>query len=161
MRLPIACAALLLVFAAASPPAFAQEPPDNAAITKVVMEETDRFFARDYAGWAALFVQAPSATQVWNNADGSYTYRKGWETISAQIRAFMTSNPQPDRTPMARENVQIRHYGNAAFVTFDKYLGDRRTAKPIREIRVVEKVGNEWKIVCVAAFMDHVTAAVN
>jgi hypothetical protein len=98
----------------------------------------------------------PNATQAWNNADGSYTHRLGWQTISARIREFMQNNPQPDRTPMARENFMIRHYGTAAFVTFDKYLGDRATAKPIREVRVLEKQGNDWKIVCVVALMDHV-----
>jgi hypothetical protein len=157
MRLIVGFVALLALQAAA--PAWAQGSADDAAITRVVMVETERFFARDYNGWASLFVQVPNATQVWNNADGSYTYRLGWETISARIREFMKNNPKPDTTPMHRENVMIRHYGNAAFVTFDKYLGDRKTAKPIREIRVVERQGAEWKIVCVAAFMDHVKAA--
>jgi hypothetical protein len=139
-----------------APAVRAQSAADEEAIKRVLLAETDRFFARDYDGWAATFVQVPNATQVWNNADGSYTHRLGWETISARIRDFMTANPQPDRTPMWRENFQIRHYGDAAFVTFDKYMGDRQTAKPIREVRVVERQGGEWKIVCVAAFMDHV-----
>jgi hypothetical protein len=155
LRIAVALACLLAPSAA-----FAQGNPDDAAITKVVMAETDRFFARDYAGWASLFVQIPNATQAWNNADGSYTHRLGWDTISARIREFMQNNPQPDKTPMARENFQIRNYGNAAFVTFDKYLGDRATVKPIREVRVLEKQGNEWKIVCVVALMDHVKPAV-
>ena len=134
-------AAAVLTFAGAMPSrAAAQGHADDAAITKVVMAETDRFFARDYEGWASLFVQVPNTTQVWNNPDGSYTHRQGWDTISARIREFMQKNPKPDTTPMWRENVMIRHYGNAAFVTFDKYLGDRKTAKPIREIRVVERL---------------------
>jgi hypothetical protein len=159
MRLVRIFVALVLLLSVQAGTTLAQGSADDAAITRVVMAETDRFFARDYAGWSALFVQVPNATQVWNNADGSYTHRLGWDTISERIREFMRNNPQPDTTPMARENFNIRHYGNAAFVTFDKYLGDRRTAKPIREIRVVERQGNEWKIVCVAAFMDHVKPA--
>ena len=160
MRTIVVVVALLFLQAGVVPaPALGQGHADDAAITRVVMAETDRFFARDFDGWAALFVQVPNATQVWNNADGSYTHRQGWDTISARIREFMKNNPQPDNTPMWRENVKIRHYGEAAFVTFDKYLGDRKTAKPIREIRVVERQGNEWKIVCVAAFMDHVKSA--
>jgi hypothetical protein len=137
-------------------PVSAQSAADDEAIRKVLIAETDRFFARDYNGWAATFVQVPNATQVWNNADGTYTHRLGWDTISARIREFMQKNPNPDKTPMWRENFLIRHYGGqAAFVTFDKYMGDRKTAKPIREIRVVERQGGEWKIVCVAAFIDH------
>jgi hypothetical protein len=135
--------------------ASAQGQADEEAIKRVVLAETDRFFARDYDGWASTFVQVPDATQVWNNSDGSYTHRLGWETIGARVREFMKNNPAPDKTPMWRENFHIRHYGGAAFVTFDKYLGDRRTAKPIREVRVVERQGAEWKIVCVAAFIDH------
>jgi hypothetical protein len=135
--------------------ALAQSQADQEAIRRVLIAETDRFFARDFNGWAATFVQVPNAAQVWNNADGSYTYRLGWETISARIRDFMNANPAPDQTPLTRENFNIRFYGDAAFVTFDKYMGDRKTAKPVREIRVVERQGGEWKIVCVAAFIDH------
>lgn len=128
---------------------------DEEAIKQVLLAETDLFFARDYDGWANTFVQEPEAIQIWNNEDGSYTNRLGWETISRNVRAFMEANPEPNTTPMWRENFAIRHYGDVAFVTFDKYMGDRETARPIKEIRVVENVGGEWKIVCVAAFIDY------
>ena len=144
-----------------APEALAQGQADEDAIKKVLLAETDRFFARDFDGWASTFVQVPAAVQAWNNADGSYTHRLGWATISERIRAFMKGNPKPDTTPMWRENFVIRHYGNAAFVTFDKWLGDRKTAKPIHEVRVVERQGNEWKIVCVVALMDHVKPALD
>jgi hypothetical protein len=136
----------------------AQSKADEEAIKSVLLAETDLFFARDYQGWAATFVHVSNATQVWNNSDGSYTHRVGWDIISARIEAFMKSNPKPDTTPLWRENFNIRHYGDAAFVTFDKYMGDRETAKPIREIRVVERQGDAWKIVCVVAFIDHLKA---
>jgi hypothetical protein len=157
--LPTIAACATLYTAAVAPAAYAQTSKDEEAIRRVVVDETDRFFARDFDGWAATFVQVPNATQAWNNADGSYTHRLGWDTISQRIREFMKNNPTPDRTPLHRENFAFRHYGTAAFVTFDKYIGDRRTAKPVREIRVVERVGGEWKIVCVAAYIDHVKAA--
>lgn len=144
-----------------APRTLAQSPGDEDAIRRVLTAETDRFFARDFDGWAATFVQVPAAAQAWNNADGTYTHRLGWETISARIREFMKNNPAPDKTPIWRENFNIRHYGNAAFVTFDKYLGDRKTAKPIREIRVVERQGAEWKIVCVVALIDHLKPALD
>jgi hypothetical protein len=150
-----------LLVAALAPAAAAQSAADEEAIRKVLLAETDRFFARDFTAWASTFVQVPAAIQAWNNADGTYTHRLGWETISARIREFMTKNPTPDKTPMWRENFVFRHYGDAAFVTFDKYLGDRKTAKPIREIRVVERQGNEWKIVCVVALMDHLKPAMD
>jgi hypothetical protein len=161
MRRPLKIIAVCVTLStvAVATAGFAQTSADEEAIKRVVIAETDRFFARDFDGWAATFVHVPGATQAWNNADGSYTHRLGWDTISQRIREFMTKNPAPDRTPLHRENFTFRHYGNAAFVTFDKYIGDRRTAKPVREIRVVERVGAEWKIVCVAAFIDHVKAA--
>ena len=155
MRLVSVLAMFISAHTAMVTPVLAQSAADDEAIKRVLIAETDRFFARDYDGWAATFVQVPSATQVWNNADGTYTHRLGWDTIGARIREFMKNNPNPDKTPMWRENFNIRHYGQAAFVTFDKYMGDRKTAKPIREIRVVERQGAEWKIVCVAAFIDH------
>ena len=155
MKKIFACIILLGISAGILAPAtMAQQAKDEEAIKSVILAETDLFFARDFDGWAATFVQEPSATQVWNNADGTYTFRHGWETISERIAAFMKGNPEPDKTPMWRENFDIRYYGDAAFVTFDKYLGDR-DAKPIRELRVVEREGDAWKIVCVAVYMDH------
>ena len=144
-----------------APPALAQSPGDEDAIRRVLLAETDRFFARDFDGWASTFVQVPAAVQAWNNADGTYTHRLGWDTISARIREFIKNNAAPDTRPMVRENFVFRHYGNAAFVTFDKYIGDRKTVKPIREIRVVERVGAEWKIVCLVALMDHLKPALD
>jgi hypothetical protein len=160
MKLLLVLATVLVTHASTLPIGLrAQGAADEEAIKRVVLAETDHFFARNFDAWAATFVHVPEATQVWNNADGSYTHRQGWETIGARIREFMQNNTAPDRTPMVRDNFHIRHYGDAAFVTFDKYLGDRATAKPIREIRVVERQGGEWKIVCVAAFMDHLKPA--
>ena len=144
-----------------APAALAQSPGDEEAIRRVLLAETDRFFARDFDGWASTFVQVPAAVQAWNNADGTYTHRLGWDTISARIREFIKNNPAPDTRPMVRENFVFRHYGNAAFVTFDKYIGDRKTVKPIREIRVVERQGAEWKIVCLVALMDHLKPALD
>ena len=144
-----------------APAAQAQNQADEDAIKRVLLAETDRFFARDFDGWASTFVQVPAAVQAWNNADGSYTHRLGWATISERIREFMKNNPKPDTTPMWRENFVIRHSGNAAFVTFDNWLGNRQTAKPIHEVRVVERQGSEWKIVCVVALMDHVKPALD
>jgi hypothetical protein len=157
MKVLMLVVALLVAQAGLLPaPARAQGgAADEDAIKRVLLAETDHFFARNFDAWAATFVKVPAATQVWNNADGSYTHRIGWDTISVRVREFMKTNPQPDKTPLHRENFSIRHYGDAAFVTFDKYMGDRRTAKPIREVRVVERQGGEWKIVCVAAFIDH------
>ncbi len=134
-------------------PAFTEE--DEAAIETVLLAETDYFFARDYEGWASTFVEAPEAFQIWNNADGSYTYAKGWETISSNVKSFMEANPEPDDTALHREDFTIRPYGDAAFVTFVKYMGDLETANPVQEVRVVERMDGEWKIVCVAAFMDY------
>ena len=144
-----------------APPALAQSPGDEDAIRRVLLAETDRFFARDFDGWASTFVHVPAAVQAWNNADGSNTYRLGWDTISARIREFIKNNPKPDTRPMTRENFVFRHYGNAAFVSFDKYIGDRKVVKPIREIRVVERLGAEWKIVCLVALMDHLKPALD
>ena len=104
----------------------------------------------------STFVEAPEAFQIWNNDDGTYTYAKGFDTISSNVEAFMNENPDADETPLHREGFSIRPYGSeAAFVTFVKYMGDRETAKPVQEVRVVEKIDGEWKIVLVAAYMDY------
>jgi hypothetical protein len=133
----------------------AQTAADEEAIKKVVLAETDFFFARDYKGWESTFAQASGAVQIWNNSDGSYTHAIGWQTISENVRAFMEEHPEPDTTPLFRENFTFQHFGHVALVTFDKYMGDREKVKPIKEIRVVERQDGKWKIVCVAAFSNY------
>ena len=54
-----------------APAAQAQNQADEDAIKRVLLAETDRFFARDFDGWASTFVQVPAAVQAWNNADGT------------------------------------------------------------------------------------------
>jgi len=131
---------------------------DMEAIQNIVIEETHRFFAKDYDGWADTFVPASNAFQIWNNADGSYTYAMGWETISNNVREFIEANPEVDTTPLRFDNFSYRFYGDAAFVTYEKYMGDG-DVKPVKEIRVVERDNGAWKIVCVAAFVDYVVPA--
>jgi hypothetical protein len=157
MRTLVKYAAFCLIGAALLDPALsrAQGTADEEAIKKVLLAETDFFFARDYQGWESTFADAPGAIQIWNNSDGSYTHAIGFQTISKNVRAFMQSHPEPDTTPLFRDNFAFQHFGNAALVTFDKYMGDREKAKPIKEIRVVEKREGKWKIVCVAAFVNY------
>jgi hypothetical protein len=64
-----------------APAAWAQNQADEEAIKRVVIAETDKFFARDFDGWAATLIGS-GTTQAWNNNDGSYTHRLGWATIS-------------------------------------------------------------------------------
>lgn len=151
-----ACFGFILSLTSCSP---AFNGQDEEAIRNLVMEETFQFFARDYQGWADTFVPASNAFQIWNNADGSYTHAMGWETISTNVRAFIEDNPDPDTTPLRFDNFSIRPYGEAAFVTYDKFMGEGVDVKPVKEIRIVEKYDGVWKIVCVAAFVDYTTPA--
>jgi hypothetical protein len=42
----------------------AQSAADDEAIKRVLLAETDHFFARNFEAWAATFVQVPSATRT-------------------------------------------------------------------------------------------------
>lgn len=132
-----------------------QGPADENAIKQVILEETQRFFARDYAGWSQTLVPDADVLQVWNNDDGTYAQAQGWDTISSNVRSFIEENPEPDKTTLRFEDFRYRFYGDAAFVTYLKYMGDAEDPTPVREIRVVEKHDGSWKIVCVAAFVDY------
>ncbi|MEO1588080.1 MAG: hypothetical protein AAFS00_12385, partial [Bacteroidota bacterium] len=72
---------------------------------------------------------------------------------------MVIDNSEPLTNLVYRDNFTYRYYGEGAYVTFDQYLGDKALVQPSKEVRVLEKVNGEWKIICVAAFGDYSDAA--
>ncbi len=138
---------------------------EKQLILSVIEAETDCFFRRDYACWQDKFIHADYANQVWSNADGSFDASVGWEDINKNLGKFIKENPaepEPAGTSshpvIIRKNMNFKFYGNnAAHVTWDQFNSDSKQAYYLRskEIRLMEKVGGEWKIVNVSAFWDY------
>jgi hypothetical protein len=138
---------------------------EKRLILAVIEAETDCFFRRDYDCWQDKFVHTDYANQVWSNADGSFDASVGWDNINQNLGKFIKENPAESETEgtsshpvIIRKNMNFKFYGdNAAHVTWDQFNSDINETYYLqsKEIRLMEKVGRQWKIVNVSAFWDY------
>jgi hypothetical protein len=120
---------------------FAQEreSQQKVAIKKVIENETQFFLERDYDQWANSWVHEPYIS--WSGADptGCETVL-GWEPLSKRIKDIFDQYPDPPTANFQKTNYCIRVHGKMAFVTF---VEDGNSS-----IRVLERHGKKWKLVC-------------
>ncbi|MDH4058883.1 MAG: hypothetical protein OEU76_08960, partial [Cyclobacteriaceae bacterium] len=121
---------------------------DEAAIKSLIENETKSFFEIDQKGWENLWAHVPYA--FWSFADTTDVNSfSGWEDIHAGFdNYFKTSKPSPAK--VNREWHHIKIHGNFAYVRFTQLVKDDNIKRPSQaEVRVLEKINGEWKIVCV------------
>lgn len=133
---------------------------DKKAIMETIQKETDRFYARDYAGWKDTYVHDKSTMQGWSNEDGTFDVNIGWETVNASIEKYIKENPVPTgkKRRVERRNLNYKFYGDlACYLTWDQYQENRDGNKFFysKEIRIMEKQNGQWKIAGQAAFWDY------
>lgn len=140
------------------------ENAEKASIMKVIEAETDCFFKRDYDCWQNQFTHTDYSYQAWSNADGTFDASVGWNTIEKNLGKYIKENPQEkeeagsSHPKVVRKNIKVKFYGNeAAHLTWDQYNSDRTNSYFLqsKEVRLMEKINNEWKIVNVSAFWNY------
>ena len=133
---------------------------EKKAINATIEKETQSFFARDYEAWKSNYAQTDYAFQAWSNDDGSFDSNVGWDDINKQIGKYITDNPEPvsSHPKVERKNMLYKFYGdNVAYLTWDQFNSDKpeKNFHHSKEVRLMEKINGEWKIVCVSAFWDY------
>ncbi len=139
------------------------EEAELAAIMNVIEDETTCFFARDYECWKKHWVNEDYAFQAWNNDDGTYDAKVGWSEIDRRTGNYIKDHPVTlggtlGHPNVERLNLRKRFYGDqVAHLTWEQYNSDdtEETYQISQEVRLMEKVAGEWKIVTVAAFWDY------
>lgn len=124
-------------------PIFGQEKlsKEEAAIKKVIEDETDYFYAADFENWSNCYVHSSMTAFSWMSPSAnkdSFGMLQGWEDISKNIKAYMEMNGKRDN-PSKKSEYQFRVTGDMAFVTFNE------DGNPMQS-RVLEKVKGQWKI---------------
>ncbi|MDQ6479582.1 hypothetical protein [Dyadobacter sp. LHD-138] len=133
---------------------------EKKAIAATIEKETQSFFARDYEAWKSNYAQTDYAFQAWSNDDGTFDSNVGWEDINKQIGKYIAENPEPvsSHPKVERKNMLYKFYGdNVAYLTWDQFNSDKpeKYFHHSKEVRLMEKINGEWKIVCVSAFWDY------
>lgn len=117
---------------------------ERAAILNVLNGETTAAFTRDYESWAGYWVQEPYVSKTYMNfADSSLTENLGWEAVNDFLVDYFTAHPEPDPLPVPLKDIDVRLYGEGAWVSYaqnDPARGRKR------ETRLMERVGGKWKI---------------
>lgn len=140
------------------------EELETSKIIKVIEEETRCFFLRDYDCWQNQFTHTDYSYQAWSNSDGTFDASVGWDAIEKNLGKYIKENPSdPEEAGSShpivkRENIKVKFYGNAAaHLTWDQYNSDRSQQYFLhsKEVRLMEKVGEDWKIVNVSAFWNY------
>ena len=123
---------------------------DVEAIKALIQRETKAFFEVDYNTWADSWVHAPYA--FWSFADTTDVNSfSGWDQIQNGFSEyFKTSKPSTAKIDREWLGLDVKIYGNGAYVRFNQFVKDGTNRPGQAEVRVLEKVKGEWKIVCVS-----------
>lgn len=117
---------------------------EKTAILETLNNETKAAFQRDYESWKEKWVHDPTITKTYINfADSSFSESVGWDEISNFVKTFIEEHPEPEPIPTLVDDVDVRLYGNGAWVIYEQQDSLRGLK---RETRLMEKVNGQWKI---------------
>ncbi|MBS9462339.1 nuclear transport factor 2 family protein [Flagellimonas sp. 389] len=117
---------------------------EKEAILKTLNNETKAAFQRDYDAWQEKWVHDPDITKIYLDfPENTLSESVGWEEISGFVKTFFKENPEPEPVPKLLDSIDVRLYGNGAWVTYEQQDSLRGRK---RETRLMEKVNGEWKI---------------
>ncbi|MGS2762767.1 hypothetical protein [Sinomicrobium sp. M5D2P9] len=117
---------------------------EKKAILERLNTETKDAFQRDYEAWTKNWVHDPTISKVYMNfADSTFSESIGWKEISQFVKTFIEEHPEPEPIPKLLDNIDVRLYGNGAWVTYEQQDSLRGLK---RETRLMEKVNGQWKI---------------
>ncbi len=123
---------------------------DVEAIKALIERETKAFFEIDYKTWADSWAHTPYA--FWSFADTTDVNSfSGWNQIEKGFAEyFRTSKPSTARIEREWLGLEVRIFGNGAYVRFNQHVKDDSERPAQAEVRVLEKIDGLWKIVCVS-----------
>jgi hypothetical protein len=121
---------------------------EELVIKSLIEHETKAFFEIDQKSWADCWAHVPYA--FWSFADttdvNSFT---GWEAISNGFANYFKTS-KPSTAKIDRKWGHIRIYGTGAYARFTQHVNDDTNRPAQEEVRVLEKINGQWKIVCVS-----------
>lgn len=123
---------------------------DVEAIKALIERETKAFFEIDHKTWADSWAHVPYA--FWSFADTTDVNSfSGWEQIEKGFADyFRTAKPSTAKIERSWLGLEVKVYGNGAYVRFNQHVKDDSRRPPQAEIRILEKISGQWKIVCVS-----------
>lgn len=117
---------------------------EKAAILQTLNSETDAAFSRNYEAWQDKWVHDPEMTKIYLNfADSTFSESIGWAEVDQFVKDYFVAHPDPEPVPELVDDIDVRLYGNGAWVVYEQQDSLRGRK---RETRLMEKVDGQWKI---------------
>lgn len=114
---------------------------EEAAIVKLLDEETHSLAKGDSAKWASCWVNSEEASFIYTNAQGIYSYN-GFTSLAQGIGQI-----EPFDLKLERSNYKYSIDEKLAFVSFDQQDNWGVPLRKTKETRALKKINGEWKIV--------------
>ncbi|CAN5392643.1 hypothetical protein BH23BAC1_BH23BAC1_44840 [soil metagenome] len=122
-------------------------PTEEAAIKKVIEQETIAASNRDFKKWIDCFANTPDLAFGFNSGLPTYMIR-GYNTLESFGKEFFRDNPEPLNYTREYIDFKIRTNGNTAFVTCIEIVTQPDGSKDrIYKADYLEKINKEWKII--------------
>lgn len=120
---------------------------DEEVIKSIIEKETKAFFEIDEKTWSGYWAHEPYA--FWSFADTTDVNSfSGWKEISEGFTSYFNTS-KPSAAKITRDWHYIKIQGTMAYIRFTQHVSDDSIRPPQAEVRVMEKIKGEWKIVCV------------
>lgn len=118
---------------------------DVELVKAAIDKESKAFFQIDYKTWADCWAHVPYA--YWSFADTTdVNFFEGWESINKGFSEYFQTH-KPSTAKMERKWLDVKVFGNSAYARFTQKVEDNVGRDEQAEVRVLERLNGQWKIV--------------
>jgi hypothetical protein len=127
---------------------------EQASIKKVITEESKAFYARDFEKWERYYRVVPQTYLAFVDKGKMYQFET-WDKIKTSMEAYFDKNPNPTKpTDVKREHYSFRKVNPTyVWLTFDQVKTIASKKESTKELRILEMIKGEWKIVNRTGFL--------
>jgi hypothetical protein len=136
---PTLLALATIIFVACNTPA--DRKSEEAAITKLLNDESHFAAKGDSAQWANCWINSDEASFIYTTADGAQTFND-FNSLAKKLREV-----KPFELKLIRNNYEYAIGNDVAFVSFDQQDNWGDAVRQTKETRALKKINDEWKII--------------
>jgi hypothetical protein len=132
------------------------QPNEIAAVKEMIAKETDAFFGVNRQAWADCWLH--ESYVYWSYSDSTATsFVQGWDGDQGLYKTFDNyfKTAKPSKAAITRDWIDVKVYGNGAYVRFFQNLKDEIDHDITSEVRVLEKKDGKWKVIFVGAIAKY------